>query len=305
MKKQIQVLSFIFCAAVLNIGVFAQSASPSLTSPGDNSTDYGYSKVTYEWSEVEDATVYDLQICKSDSFKTTDGLKTYTGINTTTYTPSDFLDYGTKYYWRVRAKVGATYTDYSDPYSFTTGTPSTSIETAAAKILLRHTEGRITEITYKNGSNAQLLDTTVNTKSKIGLGRISSETNTKLASWVEAAGTYSYTYENATYGSKVLTIVTTADSIVVGLQINLSANKAATLAAAWKPGGDIGPLNDNILYSSPDNVGEKYNVIYPLASSNIFTGYTNLVAMTDNRYDERFGYYHILYTGFYSFYGTG
>jgi hypothetical protein len=283
---------FVFLFLILiSFPAFSQPDSPDLTSPANGILNYNYSKVTYSWTVVPDVNSYDLQVCKTDSFKAADGVKTYSNISGASYTPPDFLDYNTKYYWRVRAKQASLYSDYSAPFEFTTGSPSSGIETADVKILLRHTEGRITEITYKHGSNLQLLDTTINTKNKIGLGRVSNEVSTKLVSWVENAGDYTYTYENAIYGSKSLNIQYDADSIIVKLQINLTANKAAATGSAWKPGGDIGPLNDNILYSSPSDAAVKRTLIYPVTGTNIFSGYTNLVAVTDNRFDERFGFF--------------
>lgn len=268
-------------------------APPALTTPANNSVSYPFAKVTYTWGSVVSAASYDIQICKSNTFSTAD-LKTYSAITSTTYTPADYLDFNMQYYWRVRVKVGTIYSDYSSAYTFTTGTPSTriSLSDVNADIIFDHTTGRVTQITYKQGSNKQLLNTAANDKNKTGLGRINAETGTKITSWVESGTTWIYNYDNILYGSKTLTISWDATGITVDIHLNLDANKGATLGASWMPGGDNGPIHDFVLYANASDLPAKTNLTYPGIVSAIYSGTTLLTAMYDDRYEssEFFGF---------------
>jgi hypothetical protein len=266
-------------------------AQPNLDTPANNTLNYNFTKVTYTWDTVGNATSYDLQV-SNDSSSSATYVKTYSGLDTNAYTPpSDYLSYNTQYFWRVRAKVNGVSTDYSDYFAFTTGTPSNSIGVNAnASITFDHTTGRITQITYINGSNKQILDTTQNNLNRYGLGRINNETGTYLASWTENPGIYVYNYVNASYGSKTLTITWNALGVVVDISININAGRSAVLNAAWQPGGDLGPLHDYVLYAANSNLLTKTNLTYPGLASIIYSGGTILTAMTDDRYPEYFGF---------------
>lgn len=289
MKRKINYLPVLMIVlSLFNKNDFAQ---PVLQTPANNSTGYKFTKVTYNWDTVSSAASYDLIVC-NDTASTASYKKTYSGILNNSYQPAaDYLDYGTKYYWKVRAKIGAVYTDYSNYFTFTTGAPGNSIGIDAnASITFDHTTGTITQIIYKKGSGNPLLDTTQNSKNKFGLGRINNETGTKLVSWSETSGTYIYNYENVAYGSKTLTITWSANGIKVDMNINLSAGKAATLNAVWQPGGDKGPIHDYMLYAANANLLNKTKLTYPGVSSVVYSGNTILSAMVDDRYNEYAGF---------------
>jgi hypothetical protein len=267
-------------------------APPALVLPADNATNYPYSRITYTWNSVTSAIVYDLQVCKNSSF--TSDLKNYYSLTDTSYMPTDYFDNNQQYYWRVRVKVGSVYSDYSAVRTFTTGAPSTQISSldANAAITFDHAAGRITEITYKKGSNKQLLNTYFNDKNRTGLARLNSETSTKVASWNESGTTWVYNYENSSYGSKTLTVSWDANGITVDVHVNLLANKAATFNAAWQPGGDNGPIHDYVLYANASDQLTKANLTYPGISSTIYNNPALLTAMYDDRYEasEFFGF---------------
>jgi hypothetical protein len=289
MKRKISYLPFLMI--IMSLFNKADFAQPALQTPANNSTGYTFTKVTYNWNAVDSATSYDLVVC-DDTASTASYKKTYSGIKDNSYqSAADYLDFGTQYYWKVRAKVGATYTDYSNYFTFTTGTPSNSIGTDVnASITFDHTTGTITQIIYKKGSGNPLLDTTQNAKNKLGLGRINNETGTKVASWSEALGNYIYNYENSAYGSKTIAITWSVNGIKVDMNINLAAGKAATLNAVWQPGGDKGPLHDHILYASNASLLNKTNLTYPGVSSVLYSGNTIFSAMVDDRYNEYVGF---------------
>ncbi len=286
-----RIMSFILLSAAETIILGQAVTPPNLITPADSSTNYKFTKIAFTWENVTNAVVYDLQICKSSGFNTSD-LKTFSNIATNTYTPANYyLDFGQQYFWRVRVKVGTSYSAYSSPFTLTTATPSSSIGVDPnAAIVFDHTTGQITQITFKGGSNKQLLNTSLNDKSKIGFGRINNETGTKLASWTEAAGNYVYNYENSSYGSKTLTVKWDSSGITVDMVINAVAAKAISLNAAWIPGGDYGPLHDFVLYENSIGGFFKTNLTYPGTAVPLFSGSTVVCAAYDNRYNEFFGF---------------
>jgi hypothetical protein len=282
---------FIIIVITCSISLGQSITPPTLSTPADSSTNYKFTRVTYDWEEVTDAVSYDLQICKNNAFNTSD-LKTYQNITTNSYTAANYiLDLNQQYYWRVRAKVGTGYSAYSSAYTFAVGTPNSSIGSDAnASISFDHATGQITQITYKGGSNEQLLNTSFNEKNKVGFGRINNETGTKLISWTESTGNYVYNYENPSYGAKTLTVKWDADGITVDIAITPSASKSIAMNAGWIPGGNIGPLYDHVIYETSDTVFSKKNLTYPGTSSALFSGNTVLCAMYDDTYDELFGF---------------
>jgi hypothetical protein len=289
MKLKIYYLAAINLFMAMSLS-FTTQAQPALQTPVNNTLGYSYSKITYTWDTVSGATSYDLYVC-NDTVSST-YTKIYSGSITNTYTPaSDYLAYNTKYYWRVRAKVGTVLTPYSSYFTFTIGAPSDSIGIDPnASVAFDHTTGRVTQIIYKGGSNSPLLNSSLNDKAKIGLGRINNETGTRLSSWSESPGNYVYNYDNSIYGSKTLTINWTANGIIVTIAINLAVGKAAVLNAAWQPGGDTGPLHDYVLYAPNASSITKTNLLYPGSATTLYLGNTILTAMTDDRYSEYFGF---------------
>ncbi|MCX6169916.1 MAG: cohesin domain-containing protein [Ignavibacteriales bacterium] len=267
---------------------FSTIPAPTLTSPADLAANYKFTKVTYNWAVVANAVSYELKVSQNANFTVAE-TKTYTSA-TNTYTPVDLLVYARTYYWKVNAKVGTINSDYSPTYSFTVGTPSSLINDGDAIVSFDHTKGTISELTFLHGSGNQLLNTSLNTKSKAGLGRILNEENSKLVAWTEAAGSRVYTYENTLYGSKTLTITWNATGIVLNMVLNLDANKAAVLSPSWLPGGATGPLHDFIVYAGSNDLLSKATLTYPGVATTLFTGGTVLTAMYDDRYDEFFGF---------------
>ena len=293
MKTRIQIFVYLLMSGLFlclpNI-IYSDSTTPTLTSPADNSTIQNI-KPTFTWSKIPGTTLYELQICKDSLFSTglikisvTDTNATYTTI------PANYLAINQKYYWRVR--VGVITTTYSSVFRLTTGNPSNDIgNDDNATIVFDHTTGSISQITYKQGSNRQLLNVSSNTNNKFGLGRVVTETGTKLVSWSENPGVYSYTYENTTYGSKVININWGANGIYVQMTYNLLANKSITLNTAWLPGGDIGPMHDYLLYNDANKIANRVLLTYPSTNSTIYQGQSDFLCFNDDRYPEYFGYY--------------
>ena len=118
--------------AAANIGIYEYAKPPKLLTPQDDTTGVSANPTLFEWTSLYNATSYQLQISKIDSFSAAE-------IDTTTIDSSDssvevygLLD-STTYHWRVRATsrnkmTGENrMTEWSDTFSFATE-PPTSVE---------------------------------------------------------------------------------------------------------------------------------------------------------------------------------
>ncbi len=74
----------------------------------------------FDWRNFSGASAYQLQIARNSTF--TLGVVKVGAVSSQYQWSADLLP-KTTYYWRVRAKVGAVYTGWSDVWSFTTGNP--------------------------------------------------------------------------------------------------------------------------------------------------------------------------------------
>lgn len=79
-------------------------ATPELTSPGDGQ-DALPRRPQFQWSAVQHADTYRIQISKDPGFGNT---VVDTAVNSNTFQPVSFLDYLTTYHWRVKARNKAT-----------------------------------------------------------------------------------------------------------------------------------------------------------------------------------------------------
>jgi len=290
MKTRIQILVYLLISGLFlclpNL-IYSDSPAPSLILPL-NKAPLATIKPTFSWSAVAGAAQYQIQISTDSTFITN-----LTKINATdvtyTLTSTNYLSYGIKYFWRVGA--GASPTVFSDPYNFTVGTPSNNIGTDPnAAIIFDHTTGTISQITYKRGSNKQLLNVASNINNKFGLGRVVGEINAKLISWNESAGNFIYTYENSQYITKILNISWDSTGIQVQMTFNLSVKQIITMNTAWLPGGDMGPLHDYLLYNDASGNANRVLLTYPNTISSIYQGQSDFICFNDTRYNEFFGY---------------
>ncbi len=93
--------------------------APNLLAPANGAT-LPNRRPFFDWRSFPGASSYVIQIARKDDF--TLGLMSSMAIPSEYGLPLDLLP-KTTYYWRVRAKVGATYTAWSEVWSFTTGNP--------------------------------------------------------------------------------------------------------------------------------------------------------------------------------------
>ncbi|MEZ4700745.1 MAG: hypothetical protein R2834_10480 [Rhodothermales bacterium] len=89
---------------------------PALTSPANGETNTPFD-VNLQWSAVDGATSYQLQVATNADFAAPS--IDQSGLTQTAYTV-DNLDAGTQHFWRVRASDGAMTSAWSTPFAFTT-----------------------------------------------------------------------------------------------------------------------------------------------------------------------------------------
>ena len=77
----------------------------------------------FDWSDYPTASSYQLEVSKNNTFTQMVLNKSITGTSNSSYTPTANLSASALLYWRVRAKVGSTYSQWSAVRSFTTGNP--------------------------------------------------------------------------------------------------------------------------------------------------------------------------------------
>jgi len=101
---------------------FGKDSVPVLSSPADGERVFGTS-VTFEWTGLEGAYSYQLEV-NSSSFwdKRTRQCRQTVG-DVVTKTVPDFPNDGTRYYWRVRARNAAEWSNWSESRSFINGPP--------------------------------------------------------------------------------------------------------------------------------------------------------------------------------------
>lgn len=91
---------------------------PQLIYPPNGSMDLDRN-LTFEWQMVDQATAYDFQIIKEgESFQNANSFS-QSGLTSNMY-PVEGLEYQNNYQWRVRATAGDIFSDWSDPWGFTT-----------------------------------------------------------------------------------------------------------------------------------------------------------------------------------------
>ena len=291
MKTKIQIFVYLLMSGLFlcipNM-IYSDSPAPTLTLPVDNAT-ITTIKPTFSWSEIIGATSYQLQICTDSTFKTSPTKITVNNATSYTLVSIYYLSYGKKYFWRVGS--GPSPTVFSDPYSLITGTPSVNIGSDPyASISFDHTTGSISQITYKLGSNKQLLNVLANTNNKFGLGRVVGEIGAKVVSWSEIPGNYNYTYENSQYITKILNVIWDSTGIQVQMSFDLAATKSVILNAALMPGGDIGPLHDYLLFNDSNENSNCVLLTYPSTNFTLYQGQSDFVCFNDDRYNEFIGY---------------
>lgn len=101
--------------------VISEVATPLLIAPEDAASGVDTNPII-SWQEVMGATEYSIELAEDNSFETT--LYTETVATTQFQIPS--LNSFTTYFWRVQAINGNLISDYSEAYSFTTGSFTTA-----------------------------------------------------------------------------------------------------------------------------------------------------------------------------------
>jgi M6 family metalloprotease-like protein len=96
---------------------FPTTDRPQLISPTSGTVEASL-KPTFTWSTYAGANSYNFELSETSDFIT--NVVSLTNYAQTSYTATTDLKLNTVYYWRIKAKVGPNFTQYSDVYSFTT-----------------------------------------------------------------------------------------------------------------------------------------------------------------------------------------
>jgi hypothetical protein len=184
--------------------------------------------------------------------------------------------------------------DETGSYELYLNPPPDLIDNSVMRIHFDHSGGSIDGITYKLGSNQELLNQDWNTWAGRGLGRIYLEEGTLCRYWEIGSDSAYFEYENPTYGSKSLLLRWGTDlgfEMITTLQ--LTTWDTLRFEAAWQPGGDDEPPYDSVRIITPDSA-IVFEVPYPGGSTQYFyEGLALAVGNWDGRYDEVFGFRYI------------
>jgi hypothetical protein len=85
---------------------------------------------SFDWTDFAGASSYNIVVAKNPSFTST-SIVVNKNLNVSNYAHTTNLTSNIVLYWRVRAKVGAAYTPWSEVWTFTTGNPP-SVPTLSA-----------------------------------------------------------------------------------------------------------------------------------------------------------------------------
>jgi M6 family metalloprotease-like protein len=100
---------------------------PRLKSPPSGMVEAGL-KPTLEWYPYSGANSYIFELSEYSDFH--DNIVHVEDYSQTSYTITNDLNMNTRYYWRVRAKIGSIFSDWSDVWQFTTARGITTNEVA-------------------------------------------------------------------------------------------------------------------------------------------------------------------------------
>ncbi|RPI16507.1 MAG: T9SS C-terminal target domain-containing protein [Ignavibacteriae bacterium] len=124
-----------------------QLSAPTLLSPVNGATNVSQTPLL-DWSDVSNATSYQMQVSTGSAFTTT--VVNQTSLTSSAYTvPTGILASGTTYYWRAKASNSSTSSAWSSVFSFKTGTITPAL---TAPVLLSPVNGAT------NVSTTPLLD---------------------------------------------------------------------------------------------------------------------------------------------------
>ena len=101
-----------------SVELFTGLPAPSLLTPSNGATNQNLS-LQLDWSNVTDATLYDVQVSTVNTFATT--LVNQSNLTESIYSiGSGVLSNSTTYYWRAKGKNGSSDGNWSSTFSFTT-----------------------------------------------------------------------------------------------------------------------------------------------------------------------------------------
>jgi len=174
------------------------------------------------------------------------------------------------------------------------GQAPTTIDNDDVFLAFDHGRGEIDAITYKHGSNQDLLDQTWNNGigHLLGLGLSDSHETGSIVTSYDVQGDYAYfVYTNTEYGTKTLYVTWSETGGIEGYWTYYfeSSDENRKESALWEPGGN-NDGNDSVRVLKADGSDETFHYTYPGGYTTLWEGGAYGTEMWDGDYDERIGY---------------
>ncbi|HWR82695.1 MAG TPA: FlgD immunoglobulin-like domain containing protein [Candidatus Deferrimicrobium sp.] len=171
--------------------------------------------------------------------------------------------------------------------------PPRFVDNEVVRIHFEHSLGMIDSLTFKLGSNQELLDQYWDNTNGRGLGRIHYESGTVCTSWSLGADSAVFHYSNTMYGSKTLFLRWGLD-IGFEMSTEYQIEKGGTFSAGalWEPGGDNWTPYDSLAVKDPGTGWFKMMIHYPGGYRPLHYGSAIGACVWDSRYDEILGYWY-------------
>jgi hypothetical protein len=166
---------------------------------------------------------------------------------------------------------------------------TSSIINSEVELVFDHYCGCIEELTYKLGSNTNVVDVSWNFKNGTGLGRLLNEGGTKLVSCDVKTSTATLEYVNyALYDKKTLAMSWDSQGLIVEVTVS-NLKSASQEGGVWRPGG-ANDAFDWVRVVKADKTTQDFKLVYPGNYQAIWSGESLGIAIWDDNFDEAFGY---------------
>lgn len=172
--------------------------------------------------------------------------------------------------------------------------PPESIDNPIVYLHFDHDHGAIDSITFKLGSNRDLLSQDNNIElAQYGLGGIvGQESGTVLRRFDVGTNSAVVEYANESqYGGKIFNI---RWGITIGLEIDIeysiATGRQAGIGYSWLPGGDADQQRDSLIVYDGAGRLNAFLYTYPDQGADLFSGQALAVGMLDSEYDVVFGF---------------
>jgi hypothetical protein len=168
------------------------------------------------------------------------------------------------------------------------------IDNSIVRIHFDHSQGEIDELTFKLGSNMQLINSYWGDYYYLGLERVrnasTGETGTVCTDCYVTSDSAFFHYQNALYGTKEVYLKWGSS---IGFEMNTILSLTQTgpfkTGAYWEPGGTASYYDSVAVYNSQNGI-QKFRPVFGQGYQLIYEGSAQAAWAWDYQYDEAFGY---------------